>query len=446
LFIDAENILVGALSAGFSRPIASLMERVREQGFLMSAEAYGDWTRYPCSQFLREFQLNTVEMTQLPTSAAGKNTADINLAVDAIEMALSPSAPDTVVLAAADRDFVPLVQKLRRYGKEVIGIGVRGSVSRELEQVCNAFLMLDDIIPEAAPEPAPSPAPEAPAVSEEVAAEEKLDVAGAFRLLARATDDVIRSGRDALGAHVMDRLRELHPDFSFRQHGFDSFREFALAAEAQKAVQVTLSVTGDLRLAPYVEEPDEVQPELRFDTAQEACESYRTILLTHKKVPIIRWADRKRLVAHLWEVLGAEPAGLTINEMGSELIWHARSQGLQWPDRAIQKLLHTLNIALCFTDGGQARYIQELFHTRLHAATSLEEALAAMHEVYARGVRMAEPHVPLNDWGLAALFYDDEAEHHIAEVRSLIERITGRPAAPRTSMERAFEQARDEPR
>ena len=456
LFIDAENILIGALSGGFPRPIAALMDRVREHGFLMSAQAYGDWTRHPCQQFLREFQMNTVEMKQLPTSATGKNTADINLAVDAIEMALSPAAPDTIVLAAADRDFVPLVQKLRRYGKEVIGIGVRGRVSRELEQVCSTFVMLDDIIPEAAQESAAptepahgaaeaEDAPEAPeAVAESAGAlpGEQLDQAGAFRLLATVTEEIARVGRDALGTRVIDRLREVSPGFSLRQQGFRSFRAFVLAAEAHKAVRVTLSKTGDLRLSPYVEEPEEAGPELKYDTPAEACESYRTILLSGKKEPIIRWADRRRLVEHLWEVLGREPGGLTVGEMNSELIKFARQQSLGLPDRAIQKLLHTVNVAQCFSDGGQARRFREPSQTRLRAATSLEEALDAVHEVYVRGIQAVKPQAPLLDRGLALLFFDDAADLHIPEVRALLERVTGRPPAGKTATRRAPRQAR----
>ena len=460
LFIDAENILIGALSGGFPRPIAALMDRVREQGFLMSAQAYGDWTRHPCLQFLREFQTNTVEMKQLPTSERGKNTADINLAVDAIEMALSPAAPDTIVLAAADRDFVPLVQKLRRYGKEVIGIGVRGRVSRELEQVCSTFVMLDDIIPEAAQESA-SPtepahdaaeaedapeAPEAVAGSAGSAPGEQLDQAGAFRLLATVTEEIVRAGRDALGTRVIDRLREVSPGFSLRDLGFRSFRAFALAAEAQKAVRVTLSKTGDLRLSPYVEEPEEAGPELKFDTAPEACESYRAILLSGRKVPIIRWPDRRRLVEHLWEVLTKEPAGLTVGEMSSELIKFARQQTLGLPDRAIQKLLHTVNLAQCFSDGGQARRFREPSQTRLRAATSLEDALDAMHEVYVRGIQAIKPQAPLDERGLALLFFDEETRGHVTEMRALLKRITGQAPAGKTAPKRAPRRARRDQR
>ncbi len=423
LFIDADNILIGALAGGFPRPIAALMDRVREQGFLMSAQAYGDWTRHPCLSFLREFQMNTVEMKQLPTSATGKNTADISLAVDAIEMALSPAAPDTIVLAAADRDFVPLVQKLRRYGKEVIGIGVRGSVSRELEQVCSTFVMLDDIIPEAAQESVPTAEPaddtagseDAPEAAEAASGSagpapgERLDQAGAFRLLSAVTEELARSGRDALGTRVIDRLREVSPGFSLRQQGFRSFRAFVLAAEAQKAVRVTLSKTGDLRLSPYVEEPEEAAPELNFDTPPEACESYRTILLSGRKVPIIRWPDRRRLVEHLWEVLAQEAEGLTVGEMNSELVKFARQQSLGLPDRAIQKLLHTMNVAECFSDGGQARRFREPSQTRLRAGVSLADALIAMHEVYVRGIQAIKPQAPLHDPGLALLFFGEDA-------------------------------------
>jgi hypothetical protein len=439
VFIDADNILIGALSGGFPRPIAALMDRVRELGFLMSAQAYGDWTRQPCLQFLREFQLNTIEMKQLPTSASGKNTADINLAVDAIEMALSPASPDSIVLAAADRDFVPLVQKLRRYGKEVIGIGVRGSVSRELEQVCSSFVMLDDIIPEAAQETGASTEAEGRELDEAAApapgSEESLDTAAAFRLLATVTEEVVRSGRDALGTRVSHRLREVSPSLDVRRLGFRSFRAFALAAEARKAVRVTLTKTRDLRLSPYVEDPGEA--ELKFDTPAEASESYRAILLSGRKAPIIPWAERRSLVAHLWEALGREAEGLTVGEMSSELIRSARQQSMGLPDRAIQKLLHTLNVAECFTDGGQARRFREPQQTRLRAARPLEGALSAMHEAYARGIQALRPQTPLDEKGLALLFFGEEARRHVTETRALLKRIAPVAAAGKKTRKRA---------
>jgi hypothetical protein len=451
VFIDAENILIGALSGGFPRPIAALMDRVREQGFLMSAQAYGDWTRQPCLQFLREFQMNTIEMKQLPTSASGKNTADINLAVDAIEMALSPAAPHTIVLAAADRDFVPLVQKLRRYGKEVIGIGVRGRVSRELEQVCSTFVMLDDIIPEAAPEAVPPPratrgapedSPDAGRGAEGTSPGEPLDQAAAFRLLATVTEEIIRAGRDALATRVVDRLRKASPSFDLRKQGFGSFGDFALAAEAQKAVRVTRSKSGDLRLSPYVEDPGEA--ELRFDTPAEACESYRSILLSGKKAPIIRWADRRRLLEHLWAALAPESEGLTLGEMSSLLTKFGRQQGLGLPDRAIQKLVNTLNVAECFTDGGQARRFRDpsQSQTRLRAGTPLDEAEAAMHESYVRGIQAVRPQAPLDEHGLALLLFDEDTRRHLTEVRALLKRIAPPPAAGKKTAKRAPRKAR----
>jgi uncharacterized protein (TIGR00288 family) len=386
LFIDAENILIGALSGAFPHPMAAIVDLVRKHGFLMSAQAYGDWTRRPCQQFLREFQMNTVEMKQLPTSAAGKNTADINLAVDAIEMALSPASPDTIVLAAADRDFVPLVQKLRRYGKEVIGIGVRGRVSRELEQVCSTFVMLDDLIPEAAQESGPTAEP----------------------------------ARGGAGT------------------------EDAPEAEARPTTPTTPESGEGLQVSPYVEEPDEAAPELTYDTPAEASESYRTILLSGKKVSIIRWADRRRLVEHLWEALKQKPAGLTLSEMNSELIKFARREAPGLPDRAVQKLVHTLNVAQCFTDGGQARRFRDpsQSQTHLHTAVSLADALIAMHEGYVRAIQAAEPQAPLNDRGLALLLFDDEADKRLREVRALLKRITGRPAARKRTAKRSPRQAR----
>jgi len=225
---------------------------------------------------------------------------------------------------------------------------------------------------------------------------------------------------------VSNRLREVSPNLDLRQLGFRSFRDFALAAEAQKAVQVTLSKTKDLRLSPYVE--DSAETELKFDTPAEACESYRTILLSGRKAPIIPWPERQKLVEHLWEVLARETDGQTEGEMSSELIRFARQQTMGLPDRAIQKLLHTLNVAECFTDGGEARRFREPSQIRLRAGCALESALDAMHEVYVRGILASRPQTPLDERGLALLLFGEEGRRPVSALRALLKRVAP-PAA-----------------
>lgn len=429
VFIDADNILLGARAAGFDGAVASIMELARDQWFVMTARAYGDWTQSPCLQHLKEFQLNSVQMMQLPTSRHGKNTADIMLAVEAVDMALSTAAPDVVVLAAADRDFVPLAQMLRRHAKEVIGIGVRGSVSPELQQACNEFIMLDDIVadtsvPDAetqAPESGEAPA-ETPAGEDEGAPD--LGPDAAFRLLTTAVNQTLNPNRYALGGQVAQRLRELMPGGSYADYGFGSFRSFCLAAQKRGLIHVFQSNRGDMRLAPPVEGDEMPELDLSFDTVEDACTSYRTILLVHMKEPVLGSKSRRMLVKRLCDELERRPDGMSISDMQTLLIRHARDNAMSQPDQAINKLVGTLNAARCFTDGsGPGRYRDHL-NTLLRLACSYEEALAAINEAYARWIYGARTGVPLKPEALAALFFEGDATDHLAEMEALVAKVT----------------------
>lgn len=446
VFIDAENLLIASQSAGFHLPLSELMRAIRAMdGIISFARAYGDWSKPPCSYHLRDFRENVIELTQLSTSAIGKNTADIALAVDAMEMVLSAHSPEVFILAAADRDYVPLVQKAKRYGKVVVGIGVRGSVSRELAQVCDRFLMLDDLIPESAaeeevaivgeapapghepqPDVAPSDAAPSPAATASPAPG-KLDLTGAFELLRRVVAGQKDEGLDPLGGRTLERMRQLVPDFRIADYGYDSFRDFALAAQQRGLVRVIPSLGGDLQLDLPAPRAD-TTPDLRFGTPEDACESYRLILAREKRVPIVPYRQRHELVAHLWEVLGAEPDGLTIAEMGDLLKHYAFQQGFDWPDRAYEKIVHTLNIAHCFeASDGYIGYFNDLFSTRLRPAVPLEEAIAAMHHTYIMGIRLSAPSLPLVPEGLALLLLGEQSPEALTVVKRLLERF-GRPA------------------
>ncbi len=217
-----------------------------------------------------------------------------------------------------------------------------------------------------------------------------------------------------------------------------------VAAQDQGLIQVSQSIVGDMRLAPAV--PHEEAPDLGLDfsTPESSCDGYRAILLERKSVPIIDWDDRSGLVTHLWSVLADEPDGLSISEMNTELINFVRWGKMSVPDRAVQKLQHTLNIAKCFTDGHRPDYFQDLFSTRLRPAMTLDAALLAMHDVYIRGIHMEERSADLRPDGLSLLFYGDQSEAHIEEMRCLVETVTGRPASGHTAMAEAFAKAHPE--
>ena len=162
LFIDVDNLFISAQNAGLPFSLDLVIDRVRQEGTLMSARAYADWSNQHLRPVLSDFRQQAIEQVHLPTTTPGgagdvKNTADIQLALDALEMVFSRVSPETVVIASGDRDFVPLVQKLKRYGTHVIGMGVENAVSPVLAQACNSFVYYDTLVPPEPEEEQPEP-------------------------------------------------------------------------------------------------------------------------------------------------------------------------------------------------------------------------------------------------------------------------------------------------
>lgn len=217
VFIDAENLLTELWKTGIRLRMKPIIDRIREEGRIASIRAYGDWSRQPLIGFVQEFRTNVIEMVELSTSAEGKNTADIQLALDALEMAMQPASPSVFVIVSGDRDFVPLVQKLKRYGKLVMGVGhCETSTSKLLADACDVFIFADEILERAyandgivvaAPTGQAILAADALKVSGETKISRKLRKA--FTLLAKAIASCGRDGLPASDSLVQVRMRQL---------------------------------------------------------------------------------------------------------------------------------------------------------------------------------------------------------------------------------------------
>ena len=210
LFVDVDNVLILAQNSGLPFHLHLIIDRVRQQGTIMSSKAYADWTASLLRPVLGDFRANAIELVQLPTSTSSKehkNTADIQLTVDALEMVFSPVRPETIVIVGGDRDYVPLVQKLKRYGVFVMGIGVEAGVSSVLVEACDSFVYYDDLVP---------PAPEE--LEEVVEPATVPDPAAAYSLMRRAVDALHREGRTPTGASVHSMMKQLDSAFDLGRY------------------------------------------------------------------------------------------------------------------------------------------------------------------------------------------------------------------------------------
>lgn len=262
VFLDLENIALGALDANYPRfEIQKVLERLLLKGHIVVKKAYCDFDRYKV--FKRDLHEAAFELIEIPhLRQSGKNSADIRMVVDALDLCYTKSHVDTFVIISGDSDFSPLVSKLRENAKTVIGVGVKNSTSDLFLNNCDEFIYYDDLVRKerskvrrrsasspgrAAPAESAAPAPEsaaegAPAPAESAPAENKgPDLTDALDLIVETLDAVAeeRGESDAIwGSMIKQAIKRRHPGFNERAYGFRSFND--LLAEAQKRGLLTL--------------------------------------------------------------------------------------------------------------------------------------------------------------------------------------------------------------
>src|SRR5210317_823816 len=148
LYCDFENIALGVRDAQYARfDIEEVLERLLVKGNIVVKKAYCDWDRY--KDFKADMHEASFELIEIPhVRQSGKNSADIRMVVDALDLCYTKSHVDTFVIISGDSDFSPLVSKLRENNKIVIGIGVKNSTSDLLIANCDEFIYYDDLIRE----------------------------------------------------------------------------------------------------------------------------------------------------------------------------------------------------------------------------------------------------------------------------------------------------------
>ena len=245
LFLDYENLAIGARDAGFRFDVAPLADVLAERGRLVVRRAYGDWNLFSGDRrSLVDSHVELIDIVQR-SDAHRKNAADIKLAVDAMELALAREYVSTFVIASGDSDFTPLVAKLRELNRRVIGVGVQGSTSALLPNSCDEFIFYDRI--EAAPRrdtasktrPSKKAASSSSATSSSGGARKAPrrkaeDLTELYRLVTQPLSGMQRSATGPVYASGLKRaLLRKDPTFSEADHGFRAFSEMLRRIEAE---------------------------------------------------------------------------------------------------------------------------------------------------------------------------------------------------------------------
>lgn len=220
LFIDFDNIALGARDARQRFDVKLLVHRVLEKGKIIVKRAYADWHYY--KDHMIALHETAIELIEVPMPRiSGKNSADIKMVVDAMDLCYSKDHIDTFVLVTGDSDFSPLVSKLRENDKRVIGIGMKNSSSKLLIGNCDEFIFYDDIFSQVRGR---SAAP-VPGVSGE-----KGEL---FGFLIETVQSLLQESRGVLyGSLIKDTMTRKRPDFNERTYGYSTFGD--LLEEARK--------------------------------------------------------------------------------------------------------------------------------------------------------------------------------------------------------------------
>jgi uncharacterized protein (TIGR00288 family) len=243
LFCDFENIALGVRDAKYaSFDIRRVLERLLLKGSIVVKKAYCDWERY--KEFKGQMHEASFELIEIPhVRQSGKNSADIRMVVDALDLCYTKAHVDAFVIISGDSDFSPLVSKLRENNKYVIGIGVKDSTSDLLAANCDEFIFYDDLVREQKPKRKPAekkPQAKKTASAGEAAKQQARPKADedkrqeALDLLVETIEALNNErGEDKMwGSMVKQTMKRRRPGFTESAYGYRTFKE--LVEDAQK--------------------------------------------------------------------------------------------------------------------------------------------------------------------------------------------------------------------
>lgn len=254
LFCDFENIALGVRDARYAQfDIRRVLERLLLKGSIVVKKAYCDWERY--KEFKAGMHEAAFELIEIPhVRQSGKNSADIRMVVDALDLCYTKAHVDTFVIISGDSDFSPLVSKLRENNKVVIGVGVKNSTSDLLMANCDEFIFYDDLAreEEAKKKRTQKKAPAKPAgktksavPKEETAEDDKRQEA--LDLVVETVEALISAsgGEERVGASLVKQtLMRRKPGFNESYFGYKNFSALLEDAERQKLVTLERQEKG----------------------------------------------------------------------------------------------------------------------------------------------------------------------------------------------------------
>ena len=242
VFCDFENVALGVRDANYAAfDIQKVLERLLLKGNIVVKKAYSDWDRY--KEFKATMHEAAFELIEIPhVRQSGKNSADIRMVVDALDLCYTKLHLDTFVIISGDSDFSPLVSKLRENNKVVIGVGVKQSTSDLLTANCDEFIFYDDLVrdaekPNRSRRKSSTKKTAKKKVSKQVTSEEEIKKQKALDLVVATVEDLFQERGEmekVWGSMVKQTLKRRKPGFNERYHGFNTFSKLLEEAQTRK--------------------------------------------------------------------------------------------------------------------------------------------------------------------------------------------------------------------
>ncbi len=229
VFIDFQNIAytdkkdpkqIATHTKQVKAEMRSAINYLKSRGRLIVKKAYADWAGQ-FATYRQQMLEDSIELTEVPSQYSGKNSADIKLSVDALEIALSKNYIDTFVVISGDSDFAPLISMLREHNKYVIVIGRKGNLSALLKGYCDELKNFSDII-----------------VEEEEEVSDETDIRYAYKLLKEAANYFNERGKQINAGGIKNHLVQLDSSFSQTKYGFKMWNDFLRQAEKDKIIKL----------------------------------------------------------------------------------------------------------------------------------------------------------------------------------------------------------------
>lgn len=421
LFVDAENFVESTRTTGLSTDIAPVLQLLKSMGRVQFRRAYGDLEKHV--KFDRErqrlrlmFHRSHIQFEDIPYMTNRKNTADIRLAVEAISLAYQQPEVNIFAIVASDRDYVPLVNKLRELGRTIIGIGIdRENINMHYIEAFDKFYYFESLIEKAG-------------ISSQSDEERVSQLTNDYyELVQRATQALAHQGFDTMTFSAVNQMmRQLSPDFDPALVNCDNFQQFIDRAERDGLLLVIRSDNGhepSVRINPkhqHIRRAPSKRMRSAVDPGEQSAR-FRKILENKMRVtPFPNYSTRQQILEMLAVCYDRLIRGgnFYLQELSDETNSEISQISPEIDSRAVFKVLLSLYFARCF----HCRQTDDSFNPVIEGVSADPgDWETRLHAFFTQTLTRENPHEEIEPAVICRVLYDSETEEHLEKAQSLLD-------------------------